>query len=343
MVSRTLGSLVLPLGALCVLAACGDTPTRATPFPFSRPQLVELACIDPDGDPNALPGQGGRPFVLPTRCCSTVAAGSPYAPAEDCPAGAIMHALVTQSVRGEVAAVDLSRNVVVDSNPRIPGYTFIDVGGLPSALVVPPTRPRPSAASAADDADEEPFVEQGPPWTYVASAEDQRIRAVATCRFRANTFCGPENALLELTDGQDATFSDLTSVPLPAEPADMVFGLDQALWVSLPALGALARVELSPDYTRPFAAAQADVDAGVGDGGVDAGVADAGVADAGANASLALPAVSGFFRVPEPIASELPEPHFDDPAYVAVCGVSYTYAPSVVKLPLAPLAPFDGA
>lgn len=327
--SRSLRSFALPLGALSVLAACGETGTRAAPFPFSRPELVELACIDPDGDPNAVPGEGGRPFVLPTRCCSTVAAGSPYAPPEGCPESAVMHALVSQSVRGEVAAVDLSRNRVLDSNPRIPGFTFIDVGGLPSALVVPPTRPRPSASMEPDDAEEDAFVEQGPPWTYVASAEDQRIRAIATCRFRENTFCGPENALLQLTDGQDATFSDLTSVPLPAEPADMLFGRDQALWVSLPALGALARVELSADFERPFAAAEPD--------------ADAGVADAGAeDAAVALPALPGFFRVPEPISSEMPEPAFDEPEYVAVCGVSYTYAPSELQLPLAPPAPFEG-
>ncbi|MCA9506574.1 MAG: hypothetical protein KC616_26040, partial [Myxococcales bacterium] len=71
--------------------------------------------------------------------------------------------LVTQTARGEVATVDLRVNVVLDADVRVPGYTFVRVGEVPTALVVPP-----------DD----------PSVTYIADFGSRRVEWVPTDRFR---------------------------------------------------------------------------------------------------------------------------------------------------------------
>jgi hypothetical protein len=47
-------------------------------------------------------------------------------------------ALVTQEQRGEVAAVDLHAQVVLDEDPSIPGTEFLPVGAMPTAIVSTP-------------------------------------------------------------------------------------------------------------------------------------------------------------------------------------------------------------
>jgi hypothetical protein len=100
----------------------------------------------------------------------------------------------------------------------------------------------------------------GPPWVYVASAEELHVRAISTCTFRPErhqgSLCGPEKKLHETYDEADAgaihKASDLLKVPLPSEPRDMILGPDQALWVSLPELGLIARIALPSEWEEPF-------------------------------------------------------------------------------------------
>jgi hypothetical protein len=47
-------------------------------------------------------------------------------------------ALVTQTLRGEVAVVDLSAGVVVDMDPSTPGFSFLPVGAVPTDIVSTP-------------------------------------------------------------------------------------------------------------------------------------------------------------------------------------------------------------
>jgi len=232
----------LALGA----AACSNKPPPTPAFVFVRPEKVEFVCINPEGTSSEA-AEGGvvQPLVLPLRCCAPATPLNSEAffkegeRSDVCgDASPSLHALVTQSTRGEVAAVDLYNREVLDSDPRIPGYTFVDVGGLPRAIVAPPHKPG------------EPDV--GPPWTYVASAEEQSLRAVATCHFREGASCGPE-AGFDLAE---------LKIALPAQPKDMLFvGPDKehperanALWITLPDLSAIARVSLATDGDAPFGA-----------------------------------------------------------------------------------------
>jgi hypothetical protein len=210
---------------------CSKATTPIPPSVLNRSGDVQLVCYD-------MAAADDASLVLPVGCCrgDTPLLSSSAA----CPAGAetpTLHALISQTGRGEVAAVDLTNTAVVDSNKQIPGYTFIDVGGLPRAMVVPGSAPFGDGS-------------EGAAWVFVASAEELSVRAVATCRFFRGEACGAE------LERSDAALAALTNVPLPGVPADMVSSADgTALWVSLPDQGLLARIALSSDPSQPFATA----------------------------------------------------------------------------------------
>src|SRR5690606_26519288 len=70
------------------------------------------------------------------------------------------------------------------------------------------------------------------------------------CRFRSGQVCGPA---LELAGRVGpAEYEERTRFGLPTAPADMVLGPDDALWLTLPDSGLLARIALSPDEAEPF-------------------------------------------------------------------------------------------
>ena len=127
-----------------------------------------------------------------------------------------LNALVTQSNRGEVAAVDLVTSQIIDARQDIPGYTFVPAGELPNAIVVPPTHPA---------------------LTYVANAGSRDISVIHTLDFRHLP------ARTQVTD---------VRVPVrPAEdqgaeaPFDMLLAPDEdALFVTAPAQGWLLRMPL---------------------------------------------------------------------------------------------------
>ena len=145
------------LAALVLLCACSNQKTPAAPYAFSRPEHLGFVCLDPLGtaeqDPAAFENGpvsgdiGIRPLVLPLACCAlspTLSSSNPALTYSACPkelkkegVTATLHALVTQSTRGEIAAVDLVANRVIDNDILVPGFTFVDVGGLPTAVVVP--------------------------------------------------------------------------------------------------------------------------------------------------------------------------------------------------------------
>ena len=315
--------------------ACSSSKNNGVSFKFDRPELVELACIDNTDRDNPVP--------LPIRCCSPTSGDEPLAEqgsqylvpiADGSPLGlacagknAVPHALVSQSVRGEVAAVDLDTGDVLDSDQQIPGYTFLDVGGLPTAIVVPPERPTPGYEPALGESVE------GPPWTYVASGADNSVRALATCRFRSGKPCGPEA-------GPTIIVSDEVELFLPATPFDMFMGPDEALWVSLPEKGLLARIQVAPrmdappvppipsDSTLPFLT-NAGPDAGAGSNVQDP--------------TVQVPADPSYYRVPAPTSFDVADPVDDVPPYLAFCGLGYEYSPAEPELPKAPRVPPSGA
>jgi len=235
---------IVGVAALVACAvACNTNDNSGPSFAFSRPERLEFVCMAPKLGST-------EHVVLPRRCCGTLdptadpattsldAAACTTDPTTEGPTtlGApLLHALITQSTRGEIAAVDLANEDVLDSDRVVPGFTFLDSGGLPTAVVSPPRLPLSAR-------------ERGPLWTYVASAESFQVRAIATCRFRTGQLCGPE-----LKAGGELALQQRTRVALPAPPSHMVLGPDEALWIALPERGLLARVQLSPNENEPFA------------------------------------------------------------------------------------------
>lgn len=302
----------LSIWALSLVSGCSNNNNAGVSFAFDRPEHVELACMDLSrGSANASP--------LPMRCCARTKAEEPLATPEfvqSCRPDAlpVLHALVTQNVRGEVAAVDLEARRVLDSDRQIPGFTFVDVGGLPTAVVVPLERPTPGF----DPVD--PKNPAGPPWTYITNVDEEGVRAVATCHFRTGSACGPEKNV-ESTE---------LRLPLGGVPRDMLLGPDEALWISLPELGVLARVQVGAE-----AAQEAEADAGT--------EADAeNPSDENKLAEFDKPflmdgealATPQYFRVPVDKVAGLSPLDSEDPTYIAACGLGYAYAARPTELPL---------
>ncbi|MET0342559.1 MAG: hypothetical protein ABW252_16255 [Polyangiales bacterium] len=301
--------------ALAALATTGcDNATSLGPLvPFSRPEHIAFACFASRVDAPA------EFDVLPQLCCSrnvgrddvVSQCGLRLTPSVINPAEEVLvpgtynqarlHALITQSTRGEVAAVDMTVDQderVLDSDSLIPGYTFLDSGGLPSAVVMPPKQPRATGTPT------------GAKYVFVTSAEEHQLRAIPACRFRSGRACGPE--LDAATAGQ--MLAPRLILPLPSAPGDMLLGPDDALWITLPELSLIARVELADPAVSSF---------------------DAFAIDPATRA----PKVPQFFRVPDAPAVEPPAPVAEAEAYAEVCGLGVPYRPAESALPLSPRAP----
>ena len=96
------------------LGACTETPVSLPLRSLERSGEVSFACVSPSGE-------GAHINVCP-----------------DFDGERRMLALVTQTLRGEVAVVDLSAGAVVDYDPGTPGFSFIPVGENPADIVTTP-------------------------------------------------------------------------------------------------------------------------------------------------------------------------------------------------------------
>ena len=146
---------------LCLLlvSACGDDPTTVTLARFERPNRVDFVCVL-DGEPVQL------------EHCKSDIRGNDLA----------LHALVTQAARGEIAALDLDVQLVIDSRRDIPGFTFLPVGEAPVAVVVPPRHPEV---------------------TYVANYGSRDIRALTTAALVTPQSADPALRILRLALDED--------------------------------------------------------------------------------------------------------------------------------------------
>lgn len=195
---------IAALAAITVSAAiagCQQQVQVAAPPTFNRPAAIELVCFH-DGAPVAL-----------EEC----------RPSDDgmFGAGDRLVALVPQQTRGEVGAVDLSADPprVIDSDRRVPGFTFVETGEVPTAIAV--SRTSPSCA-------------------WVANRGSRDVWAIETVRFIDESMgTGAVPAQLELRDALGVA---------SGRPHAMVLdesGATPALYVTLPEDGALARIEVS--------------------------------------------------------------------------------------------------
>lgn len=183
------GVFVVALGA----SACTST-TTVTARTFNRPVQAAFVCLETaTGYPRSMSD------------CELLADGSS-------PSGLAMHALVLQQARGEIAAIDLVNRTVIDSDPGVPGYTFVPVGALPTGMAVPAS---------------------GPQCAFVASAGESKVDVIDLRAFRRE---GLDEA---------GTFA---SVELPASPSGLVLSPDEtALWLPLPDRGSVVRIPIGDD------------------------------------------------------------------------------------------------
>ena len=177
------------IAALCLgLAACSGDPLEVVPKSFSRPSAIALVCFD------EIRGEGAS-------LSSCDGSDSTFA----------LHALVTQTSRGEVAAVNLRSNRLIDSDARVPGFTFPAVGELPSDIVVP---------------------ENAPSHAYVADFGSRDVVILPLAAFRPQA---------------TATGTSMR-VPLPQGPSDLILTPDEsAIFVAMPGAGAIGRMAIMDD------------------------------------------------------------------------------------------------
>ena len=90
-------------------------------------------------------------------------------PLEQCDGGEeALHVVATQVRRGELATIELTDDgSVLDLDSRIPGFTFVEVGELPTAVVAPSTGSGPRG---------------GPTHVYVASRGSRQITIIPASR-----------------------------------------------------------------------------------------------------------------------------------------------------------------
>lgn len=178
------------VAVLLLIAGCGQDPVNITPRSFDRPGRMAFVCFDRDTD-----------TPVPLSTCR-----APIDGALDARFG--LHALVAQTARGEVAAVDLRAHDLIDSDRRVPGFTFVSVGEVPSAIVVDPNDPT---------------------FTFVAGFASEDVRAIPTAIFR-----------------QPAPETEPTRVGLSEGPIDLALVRSRdSLVAVLPLAGALAEIPLA--------------------------------------------------------------------------------------------------
>ncbi|MBW2464335.1 MAG: hypothetical protein JRH11_21980, partial [Deltaproteobacteria bacterium] len=178
---RLLASLLV-LSGLVGLSACSQNPPPIITRALDHSGRVEFICVD------STRYQAGNPLVPYESCVAT-----PEFPVPD---NFVLHGLVTQETRGEVAAIDLQQNIVLDSQRVVPGFTFEPVGELPSAIVVP----------KAD-----------PTFTFVSNFGQLSIWARATRRFL------PE----ERRGGDLGSIPDTYQVAVGSPVSDLVLSTDE--------------------------------------------------------------------------------------------------------------------
>jgi DNA-binding beta-propeller fold protein YncE len=174
------GTVALLAGSL---ASCSSTPTPVSVRTFERAGRMDVVCLKISEG-----GVAQTPVPVAQANCAPVADGTdttllPYH----------LYAVITQTLRGEVAIVDLTASRVVDVSRTQPGVNFIPVGQNPTDVVSTP---------------DGKFV-------FVASAEVNKpgIYAIPSDKLLGDA--------LGLTDTASPRIVDLPSCGLPQAPGRM--------------------------------------------------------------------------------------------------------------------------
>lgn len=200
------------LAALVLCAAAGCTQNTPPPEPasFARPTRVAFACVDKSR------AVDDSDYLVSMAHCDSRTISAITMPVDAGTANYALHALVSQSSRGEVAAVDVVARHVIDNRPDIPGPTFLPAGEVPVAIAVAPDYPHT---------------------TYVANAGSRDISVLRTAAlFKVQ---GAESFMKQRVPLQ------ASAADAPAVPFDMLVSPDQdALFVSAADAGWIVRIPI---------------------------------------------------------------------------------------------------
>jgi hypothetical protein len=125
------GALVGVAGAAgSSVASCAQTPVAIPIQTFDRPQNIDVVCmhVNDGAGNNIIPPVPEPQALCPPVPVNLIGNDLPYH----------LFALVTQTVRGQVAVVDLTGGFVVDSDLSTPGINLLTVGTLPSDIASAP-------------------------------------------------------------------------------------------------------------------------------------------------------------------------------------------------------------
>jgi len=188
--------------ACLLFAACSDTTPPPEPISFQRANRVAFVCVD------LRKKLGTDAALAPMSSCNPDPSGKDT--------GYGLHALVLQSSRGEIAAVDVRAWRVLDSRLDIPGKTFAPAGPVPMAIATAPDHPRV---------------------LYVANSGSREITVLRTAATMVLSTIEPvtlQHVPLQLPEAEGL-----------AEPYDMTIAPDQdALFVTSRSAGWLVRIPI---------------------------------------------------------------------------------------------------
>lgn len=203
------------LGLSWLAVACNEAAEPPDPPAFERPTCFTFVCVNKTilANPRRDPAES----LTKLQDCDK----SPNALAAAAAAGVTgdfaLHALVAQSSRGEISAVDIVARHALDARNDIPGPTFVPAGELPVAIAAAPNFPRS---------------------TYVANAASRDITVLRTGSFLRLT---PTDPLLQPPVRLRAPGSSGTA----EMPFDMIMAPSQkALYVTAPQAGLLLRIPI---------------------------------------------------------------------------------------------------
>jgi hypothetical protein len=137
---------VIVASVVASMASCASTPTNTPLRSFEAAKNIDVVCMQVYTTSEA-DGGGGLPVTPPVpvpqdQCgpvpINTIGAQLPYH----------LFALVTQTLRGEVAVVDLTAGTIIDEDPSTPGVNFLPVGANPSGIAAAPNGAMAFVASA---------------------------------------------------------------------------------------------------------------------------------------------------------------------------------------------------
>lgn len=257
-----------PLLALSTFAlSCSTATVVNTTYNLSRANDVAFVCLQ-TGDGRVTP-------LSLSQCGLNSSDNTSTTDVRDPSTGALiayrhLYAVVSQSERGELAVVDLaaaSGTSLIDNSPEYPGFSFIPVGGLPTAIV--------SDVRAAGT----------PSSIWIASTSDRAVKRIDASTILYN----PRRA----SDAGRQIIRGEARLPMNSAPRDLALdtvGGRTLLYATVPDRAAIAVFDVT-DPTAPVdlgltpIGAAPDADASV-DGGLDASV-DAG--DGGAPAGESHP------------------------------------------------------